>query len=282
MTYEISNEKLKVCVSSLGAEIKSVVKEEKERVWQNDNGEWDGSAPVLFPVCGHCKITTNGKSLPVTLHGVAWTSEFTLKEQTQNSLTFSLSSDEKTKEIYPYDFTFDVKYELCDDEIKIVYEVKNPTDKEIYYCCGAHDSFALNGELENYCVEFEKEENFVHLCNNADGYLTGDTENFGRGKILDFEKNPLVNDNTFIFKDINSRSVLLKRKDGEKIAEVDFKGFNNLLFWRPGKGKTVCIEPWHNLPDTAGEKDAEFCQKYGVLKLNANDEATFVRKLKFY
>ncbi len=282
MTYEINDGVLKVSVNSLGAEITSVVKDATERVWKNDNGQWDGSAPVLFPVCGHCKITTNGASLPVTLHGVAWTSEFTTIKKTDDELVFSLASSEESKKIYPYDFVLEVAYKLVGDTIKITYVVKNPTDNVIYYCCGAHDSFALKGELEEYCVEFEKEENLVNLDNDENGYLTGKTENFGTGKVLDFGKNPLVNDFTFIFKDINSRSVLLKRKNGEKIAEVKFDGFNNLLFWRPGDGKTVCIEPWHNLPDTAGEADIEFPEKYGVLKLNAGEKAKFVREIKYF
>lgn len=282
MTYEISNGILKVAVNSYGAEITSVIKDGKERVWKNDNGQWDGSAPVLFPVCGHCKITTNGKSLPVTLHGFAWTSEFTLKEKKDDSLIFTLKSSDETKKIYPYDFILDVGYRLVGDGIEITYDVKNPTDEKIYYCCGAHDSFALNGELEEYVVEFEKDENFINLSNNDRGYLTGDTEDFGSGKILDFEKSPLVNDYTFVFKDIKSRSVMLKRKNGEKIAEVKFDGFNNLLFWRPGDGKTVCIEPWHNLPDVDGEADIEFSEKYGVLTLNAGESAKFVREVKYF
>lgn len=282
MTYEINNGVLKVAVNSLGAEITSVIKDGKERVWKNDNGQWDGSAPVLFPVCGRCKITTNGITLPETMHGVAWTSEFTLKEKTENTLLFTLKSSDETKKFYPYDFILDVGYKLIGDSIEITYAVKNPTNEKIYYCCGAHDSFALQGELEEYVVEFEKDENLINLSNNHDGYLTGETENFGTGRILDFGKNPLVGDFTFVFKGINSRSVILKRKNGEKIAEVKFEGFNNLLFWRPGDGKTVCIEPWHNIPCTAGEEIIEFSEKYGVHMLDAGESATYIREVKYF
>lgn len=280
MFYTIDNGRLKLTVSSMGAEPISLTKDGKERLWQNDNGEWDGHAPILFPVCGSCYITVEGKKYPFAQHGFAPLSEFTLKEKTDNSLVLTLSSSEETKKRYPYDFVFTVTYSIEDSSLKIGYEVENPSVKDIYFSCGSHESFALDGELEEYVVNFEKEERFINHLHDDDGFLTGETQNLGEGCIIDFGKNPLVNDKTFIFKDVRSRKVTLVKKDGTPVVDVFFDGFNNLLFWRPGDGKTICIEPWLNLPD---EKDSEkeLSDKYGVRHLKPNEKASFLRKIVY-
>ena len=54
MNYTIENEDLRVVISSLGAEVQSVVRksDDKELWWQGDPRFWDGRSPVLFPACG--------------------------------------------------------------------------------------------------------------------------------------------------------------------------------------------------------------------------------------
>lgn len=285
MLYEINNGTIKLTVSSLGAEMTGLVKAGKERLWQNDNGKWAGHAPILFPACGNCALTTKGKKYPMIQHSFGQISEYSLKEKGEDYIKLSLASDENTKKYYPYDFVFTVTYSLAGDTLKIGYEIENPTGGDIYYSCGAHDSFALDGELEEYLVEFEKDEKFVNLVHDDDGYLNGEEQNLGGGRIIDFEKTPLVDDKTFIFKDIASREVTLKKKDGKTVAKVRFDGFNNLLFWRPGDGKTVCIEPWLNLPDDAkdaGVCEKEFSTKYGVRKLKAGEKAEFLREIEYF
>lgn len=280
MFYTIDNGIIKLTASSTGAELVSLTKDGKERLWQNANGEWDGHAPILFPVCGSCYITVNGKKYPFAQHGFAPVSEFTLKEKTDKSLSFTLCSSEETKKRYPYDFIFTVTYSLDGAELKIGYEIENPSLKDIYFSCGSHESFALDGELEEYVVTFEKEECFINHLHDDEGFLTGETQNLGEGKVIDFEKTPLIDDKTFIFKDVRSRKVSLSKKDGTPVADVFFDGFNNLLFWRPGDGKTICIEPWLNLPDEANS-EKELSDKYGVKRLASGEKANFLRKIVY-
>ncbi len=280
MFYTIDNGIIKLTASSTGAELVSLTKDGKERLWQNANGEWDGHAPILFPVCGSCYITVNGKKYPFAQHGFAPVSEFTLKEKTDKSLSFTLCSSEETKKRYPYDFIFTVTYSLDGAELKIGYEIENPSLKDIYFSCGSHESFALDGELEEYVVTFEKEECFINHLHDDEGFLTSETQNLGEGKVIDFEKTPLIDDKTFIFKDVRSRKVSLSKKDGTPVADVFFDGFNNLLFWRPGDGKTICIEPWLNLPDEANS-EKELSDKYGVKRLASGEKANFLRKIVY-
>ena len=93
MQYTIQNELLSVTVDDFGAQLVSVKYEGKERLWQNETGEWDDHSPLLFPVCGHFGIKANGKQFPMKAHGFAKNQTFALKEQTENSLIFTISSN---------------------------------------------------------------------------------------------------------------------------------------------------------------------------------------------
>ena len=50
----IKNDVLNVCITTLGAQIKSV-KSDKEYMWEGNPDIWGKHAPVLFPVCGRLK-----------------------------------------------------------------------------------------------------------------------------------------------------------------------------------------------------------------------------------
>lgn len=175
----IQKDTLAITVSEWGAELISVKHRGKERIWQNENGEWSGHAPVLFPVCGACEVRVAGKVYACPRHGFAMHERFTLTEKSENRLTYRLISDSRTKELYPYDFILEVSYEIAGDELKITYEVHNPSKEELYFSCGGHDSFALESEIENYELVFEKEEKFASELVTEDGYLTGKNRALG-------------------------------------------------------------------------------------------------------
>ena len=54
-TVLIKNSELRVEISSLGAELRSVKRQGVEYLWQGDPAVWADRAPVLFPICGSLK-----------------------------------------------------------------------------------------------------------------------------------------------------------------------------------------------------------------------------------
>ena len=256
----------------------SVICDGKERLWQNPTGEWSGHAPVLFPVCGNCKITSNGVTYPVLPHGFAKRSQFELLTRSENSFTFALSSSAETKRFYPYDFRFSVTYRTEGNKLTIGYEVSNVGNVPLYASCGGHDSFALCGDIENYSLEFSREEVFTSLLHGADGKLTGETADFGRGKILRLPKDFLRENRTLIFR-IRSRSALLRGAEAP-LARITFEKFPYLLLWRPLDAPMICVEPWHNLPDDGLE--GEFAEKEGVFCVEPQNSARFVRRIEYF
>lgn len=283
MQYTIKNENISVTADAFGAELISVVQNGKEWVWQNPNGAWRGHGPLLFPVCGHCGVTVNGVSYPIKSHGFASKMPFELVEKMDASIKFVLEANEETRKVYPYEFRFTVTYSLEGNTLSIGFEMENLADTPLYFACGGHESFNVDsGDLSNYEIRFEKTERLVSYLHNDNGYLTGETLNFGETDTLVFPNDFMQEGRTLIFKEINSRKVTLANKSGKAVLEVGFNGFSNLLFWRAGDSPYICIEPWSNLPDLADVPDIEFSQKFGVIKVEGKGKKSFVRTLTYH
>ena len=105
----IKNKVLTVLISTHGAEIISVKNNETEVEyrWDAQPEYWGKHAPILFPFVGSPKDKAyeyKGITYPMTQHGFARDMEFTVVEQSQNSIWFSLSSTPETLTKYPFPF----------------------------------------------------------------------------------------------------------------------------------------------------------------------------------
>lgn len=281
MRVYIQNKELEVEAETLGGELVSVRYQGKERLWQNPTGEWAGHAPLLFPVCGHFGVTVDGVSYPIKAHGFARKSKFTLVEKGEDFVTFELRANEDTKKVYPYEFVFFVTYRLCGAKIEIEYRVENPAKEPLYFACGAHDSFALEKDVDEYELRFASEKTLTHRPCNEGGYLTGETVEFTSVNPFVLPKEYLQNGDSLIFEGVESKVALLCEKSGKELAKISFDGFDNLLLWRAGDAKYICIEPWTNLPDFAGANEEEFSQKSGVLKVEGNSSKKLIRSIEY-
>ena len=209
MQYTIKSESLAVSVATKGAELVSVLYKSKEMLWQNQNGQWSGHAPILFPVCGHFGFIKDGKDYSMPAHGFLRKKEFTLIEQADDTLTFLFKSTEETRKVYPYDFEFYATYKVEGAELFVSYTIKNMSNEEMLFSCGAHESFMLEGQPQEYKIVFPEEEHFVHYPHDEDGYLTGEKVDFGVSKEYLIGDKDLMNDETLIFKGLRSGKVKL-------------------------------------------------------------------------
>ena len=282
MTYTINNGKIQITVNEMGAELISVVVDGKEWIWQNPTGEWAGHSPLLFPVCGHCGVKHNGVEYPIKAHGFAKRTNFALVAQGEDYLDFTISANEETKKMYPFDFVLHVLYRISGAKLTVEYAVENTGDEPLYFACGSHESYNLNGNVDDYQITFEKEEEFTYHFHNDDGYMTGETKNVGAGKTFALPRDFLQESRTVIFKDIQSRKVRLEEKSGKAVAELCFDGcFANLLLWREGDAPYICIEPWTCLPDNANVPDVEFSTKYGTGEVAPKTVKTMVHSIEY-
>ena len=131
----IKNDCLDIIISTLGAEMISIVTNQTQRLHQSEP-VWENCAPVLFPFCGRTrdgKYTADGREYPMKIHGFAMDREFEVVCHEADRAVFKLSSDDKTRAVYPYDFEFYVAYEINNNAIDVKYRVVNTGNKEMYF-----------------------------------------------------------------------------------------------------------------------------------------------------
>lgn len=144
-TYQIKNHKMTLTVAEHGAEIRSVEVDGMERMWDANPAFWGRTAPILFPIVGALKDNSyqyEGETYSMSQHGFARDMEFTLTEQTEESLQFVLSDNSETYENYPFHFQLTVSYEIFESYINIGWKVLNTDEKKMYFQIGGHPAFA--------------------------------------------------------------------------------------------------------------------------------------------
>lgn len=281
MLITLSHDRLAVTLDSRGAELRSVRYCGRERLWQNENGSWAGHAPILFPVCGASAMRLGGRVYPCPRHGFARTAEFSVVAQDSTQIRFRLSSDRHTRELYPYDFCFDVIYTLTSDAVVIAYEITNPGERILYASCGGHDSFALQEDVAAYEMHFEAEEHFDSYLTDGAGHLTGETASLGNGRVLDLATPLLDGGGSVCLDRLRSRTVALVQKaTRQTVARVNFPDTEKMVLWHPPGAKMLCIEPWQTLPDAAGSA-VDFTGKDGVLAVAPGQTRRVTRRIAY-
>lgn len=281
----IKSEELTVKIKPFGAEITSVTDSSgREYIWSGDEKFWAGQAPVLFPVVGRLfdsKFTYCGKSYEMPAHGFAKDSEFEVEYSDHNSATFLLCSNDETRKIYPFDFEFRVTYKVYDKSIAVDFETKNLTDGDMCYSLGAHEGYALSGDVSNYSLVFSDTE-------NAPLYEVGTDYNILEKPKLFLEntKEIKLSDDLFavdamVFFDLKSGAVALRDDRNGETINVEIPGFNTLLVWKVPKAEYVCIEPWSGTPDLPWKEHSDFSEKFRIRKLSKGSREVFTHIITF-
>lgn len=265
MIYTIQNDKLSVSVSSLGAELTSIKGLDSgiEYLWQGDKKYWGGRAPNMFPICGRLfegKYTYLGKEYTMPNHGIARSSEFSLKSACKEQITLSFESSEATKENYPFDFTYDITFKVCGSTLDITYSVKNNDEKELIFAIGAHPAFNVpfNGHhFEDYYVEFGSTCDAVRVDFSPTCYCTKNDKLYSEcgTKRIDLNHSLFDDDAIFLY-NVDKQITLGSYKHSGSIT-LKYEGMKYLGLWHMPKTDApyICIEPWTSIPATDGQVD---------------------------
>ncbi|GAA3965670.1 aldose 1-epimerase family protein [Mucilaginibacter dorajii] len=273
----IENEYLKVSIDTKGAQLSSLIDKATgvEHMWQADASVWPWHAPNLFPVVGgliNNELLVDGQKYAMNRHGFARQSEFVLLNADEVSANFSLPNCDKTLQVYPFKFDYQVLYTLIDNALRITYKVINLDKKTIYFSVGAHPAFNVpfnKGErYEDYYLEFETDEHLETDLLSADGFFTGESHPVPTPKNRLQLTRHLFDADALVFKNLSSRMVTIKSDKHGQSLSVEFPHFNYLGIWAKPGADFVCIEPWLGCADTEGEqkdiKHKEAIQKLGV------------------
>lgn len=280
MNYTIENSNLKVVINSKGAELTNLFNKKNnfEYVWQKDPKFWAKSSPILFPFVGTIKNERyfyKDKEYQIkTRHGFARDNEFLISKQGENFIEFLFSSNETTKEIYPFDFNLYIKYSIFENELVVEYKIENLTEGDMYFSLGAHPAFNLFEKNNNF-VEFEKDEIGISKI-IEDGFLGEKTQELFKGKIFKFNEKTFEKD-AVILENTNSKKIYLKSLNDNKKLEFDYEGFKYIAFWNIPGSSFICFEPWNGITDCINS-NGKLEEKIGIEKLEKGK--TYQRKIK--
>ena len=163
----IQNKKLKATFNELGAELVSLINLEsgKEILWEGNPDFWGGQSPVLFPTVGALKdhsYSFEGETYEMPRHGFARRKVFEVKKSSEYIVVFELNSDRETLKFYPFEFNLQIKYTLTENKLTVAYNVKNTSEKKLYFSLGAHPGFEIdtkNGlNYDDYKIAFSDDE----------------------------------------------------------------------------------------------------------------------------
>ena len=280
----IKSEELTVEISTLGAELRRIYDTQgTDFLWDGNPEFWTGRAPILFPICGglkNGKYSYGGKEYQLTKHGFARRSEFETEAIDENSAVFLLKSNAETKASYPFDFEFRVSYELKGRSLSVKYSVTNPSDGEILFSFGSHEAYACPDGIENYVIEFEKEESLDSLC-IVDNLLTGEAVPIMKNETtlpLDYKYFEI---DALCFKDIKSRKVSLNHKLSDRKTVIEFDDFEYFLLWTKPQAGYLCIELNAGIDDMVGSS-YELSKKAGIIRLNGKENFELNHVISFY
>lgn len=278
----LSNKTIKAAFSTKGAELLSVIKDGKEKIWIGAPDVWPAHAPLLFPICGGLKddkYQYEGKEYTLLKHGYIRNLEFAVESHNDKEIVFLHSSNDETLEQYPFNYELRVIYTLEDTTLKIDYHVKNLDDTSMYYSIGSHEGYYCPEGIEEYSIIFEKDEILDSNILNGN-LLEYETVNVGKNTCELPLKYEYFTVDALVFLNLKSRKVSLKnRKTGVEVGLV-FEGHDSFVLWTKPDAKYICMEPWCGCHDFVDSK-YDFKNKKGIIKLLGREEKTKTHKIIF-
>ena len=265
----IGNGILTARFNEFGAELKSLKRGEEEFIFGGDERFWNGSSPVLFPICSALKEDTyyiDEKAYKMDKHGFAKDLLFSVESKSESSVTFLLESNAETLKKYPFTFEFRICYTLVGGRLDVEYLIKNNGSKDMFFSVGAHEGYSCPEGIEDYDIIFPGKQT---LKSNL---LAGpDTLGFEQIEILNNSdtlplKNDYFTEDALIFLNIPFDSLVLKNRKTGKAVKVTFKDFPYLLIWTVPEASFICVEPWCGITDRVGTNQ-DLRTKEGIERL---------------
>ena len=270
---QLSSTDLHVEVNPLGAQL-SILRDRSGRdwLWDGDPSIWAGRAPILFPTVGEVaggSYRLGGKSYRLGRHGFARGKLFEVVSAAATYATFRLKADAATLEIYPFQFEFQVRFEVSGPQLSITAAVHNPGPVNLPASVGFHPGFRWplpNGRPRTgHFIEFEQDEPAPIRRLDSSGLLSPvphPTPVVGKRLMLE---DALFQPDVVIFDQLRSRKVTYGAQDGPRL-EVSYPDAAYLGIWTKPGAPFVCIEPWRGIADPQGFA-GEFTTKPGVFSV---------------
>ena len=301
MKTTLTKGSITITTDTFGAELRSLILDGREYLWQGDPAYWSGQAPILFPIIGTLPDgTCTSAQGPCTMgrHGIARRSEHRLIAETPDSVTYELTDSEETLKAFPFRFVLRMTYTITHNGgVETRFYVGNPGDVPLPYTLGGHPAFnvpipmndAEKAEYEEETDEFDEPDTFEDYELRFAQAFSCRAPLLRKDGLFDLERwVTIINDektlllNHYIFREdalmlsaVPEETITLYgRKSGHGL-KMDFPGFDYLGLWQaPGDTPFLAIEPWTGHSSNYGD-DAVFEHKAGIRILQPGESAEY-------
>ena len=252
---EIASGEASAHIALRGAELKSWRVGGNELIWPGDDTFWADSAPVLFPIVGWTRdgILVDGTRYPLGLHGFARSEDFVVADQAADRVRLRLAANERTRALYPFEFSFEIEYTIDHNEICIVLDVVNEDASPLPFACGLHPGFSwpLPGAGGPHVVRFDAPERAEVPVIAPGGLFSARRRSVPlRGREIDLT--PDLFEEALCFLDANSSGLEFASADGSVSLRMELENFAHIALWsRPG-APFLCLEAWTGHGDPEG------------------------------
>jgi galactose mutarotase-like enzyme len=191
-----------------------------------------GGIPILFPICGNLPdntFTHQGKSYTLKQHGFARDLPWTVSEQRpQDGLTLTLSSSDRTRTVYPFDFELTFTYRLQGQALVIEQRYENRSSEPMPFSTGLHPYFSVADKSQ---LQFDiPATEFTDQMNQTQHSFSGQ---------FDFEQTEI----DVAFQQVTRQDASVINA-GQRLTLSYDALYGTIVFWTI-KGKDYyCLEPW--------------------------------------
>lgn len=256
MIHTIRGKGLSAGISTAGAELMSLCGADgTQYLWQGDPKYWADRAINIFPYVARLTkgcYTYQGQTYRMPIHGFAPTAEFTVTEETESSVTFTLESCPEYYAQYPFLFRYSIRYFIEEDMLHVELTVENKDDKTMYFGLGGHPGINVPLEeglnFEDYFLDFPpcnpRRVEFTPEC-----FITGQEFPFplNDGKLP--LRHDMFDEDAIVLKGVPGQ-VTLRSTDGKHGVTLIAPDQPIYGFWHMPRTDApyICLEPWSSLP----------------------------------
>jgi galactose mutarotase-like enzyme len=273
----LENQHLLATLAPKGAELQSLINKQTgiEHMWSGDAAYWGKFSPVLFPIVGGLKNDTyyfEDKTYTLPRHGFAREKIFKAERLNETEAIFTLRHSEETLEVYPFTFTFILRYKLNNNILSCTYEVYNDGIADLLFSVGAHPAFAVpltkDTDYNDYYLQFNTTE-ILHRWKLQEGLISASSQlvPVTNNKLL--LNKELFYEDAIVLKNMQSNSITLGSNKHNHGLHFSFKGFPFFGIWAAKNAPFVCLEPWCGIADSI-DHNQQLINKEGIIALAAN------------
>lgn len=237
MNFTIENDILTLTATEHGAELYDLRRKAAPAVpllWDGKPEFWTRRAPILFPWCSKVEdgwYELNGVRYEAKQqHGFIRDSDFVLKEQTADSVTFRLEYP-GSMTCWPWPFTFEVRHKLLKNVVETACVATNLGSSSMPVQLGFHTAlrwpFVPERAAEDYFLRFEQ------------------SEAPGGGSILPLYRSLFEKNRPWLDPNPRSKWIQVEERETGDYLRIDTEGYPYVLLWSAKGGPGfLCIEPW--------------------------------------